>query len=304
MMVGSPPNPPISYFVFEGIMPIISSVCIIDQPLRSISQERLEYSSPNMLWRADFYDRYEWHMCAPGWQLSVISSISGIKLVTHELDELSKDKGFLCSEDYSPWSADSKILALSSWDSGLILFNPLQNTCQIREQLPWIIQWSPTVNHLLIFSNDKFSILDGVGNNLSLIDWQTTEHTLPHVGWLISGKMFFIIGRSSKRSKPRITFFRAEDGTMVSNELIDPIKCVPYDDNKYKNISRSGYSLVLSRSTRTIGSYLDTWHDMFYDQEKGTIALSIYRPVSEIFDLNGYPVCEVEKKWISIKLNG
>jgi hypothetical protein len=226
---------------FEEIMSFISEISAIVRPINTVSWERREYSSPNRLWLAIFHDPYEWHMGAPGWQLSVISSKTGSAITIPEINKLSEDKGLVCPLDHSPWSANIKILDLNFWESGLVFFDPLSNVCQVKNLFPYIIQWSPTINYLLVFINGRFAILDDIGNILTRIDWKTAEHTLPRVGWMASGKIFFIIGRSSKRSKSRITFFNAENGTMISNEFLDPGKLVPYDYSEYKSIPRGRY---------------------------------------------------------------
>lgn len=285
-------------------MSFISEVSASAPPINNISWEKREFASPDQSWLAVFHDPFEWHMGADGWRLSVLSSENKISISNSDLERLSKGKGFTCPLDYAPWSADSKFLALCSWDSGLVFFDPSSNVCHTQKLFPQIIQWSPSFNYLLVFSNGQFTILDIAGNHLSQIDWKTAEHELPHSGWMKSQNIFFVIGRSSDRAKPRITFINAENGKIVSNELLEPEKLVPYDEGEYKNVPRGGYSLVLSASTRSVGTLLDTWNDVIYDQEKGMILLSVYRPTSKVYKLDGSPVCQVEKKWVSLKMYG
>lgn len=285
-------------------MSFISEVSESTPPVNNVNWDKREFASPDELWLAVFHDPYEWHMGANGWRLSVLSSNNQLPISNANLERLSKGKGFTCPLDYAPWSADSKILALCSWDSGLIFFDPLSNVYQAQKLFPQIIQWSSTFNYLLVFSNGQFTILDTVGNHLSQTDWKTAAHELPHSGWMKLQNTFFVIGRSSERAKPRITFINAENGKIVSDELLEPEKLVPYDEGEYKNIPRGRYSLVLSASTRSVGSLLDTWNDVIYDQEKGMIFLSVYRPISKVYKLDGNPVCQVEKKWVSLKMYG
>jgi hypothetical protein len=285
-------------------MSFISEASESVQPRNAIYLERREFPSPDKSWLAVFHDSHEWHMGAAGWQLSVSSSEGRLIIINSEFEKLSDGKGLVCPLDYSPWNIDSKILALRFWESGLVFFDPSLNNFRVINLSPHIVQWSPTANYLLVFLNDQFAILDKNGNILKKIKWKTAEHELPHAGWMKSGTMFFVIGRTSKRAKPRITFINAENGTIFSNELLDPEKLIPYNGDEYKSVPRSGYSLVISNSTRSTGSLLDRWDDMIYDQEKGMIFLSTYRPTSKVFELNSYPACQVEKKWVSIKLYG
>lgn len=285
-------------------MSFISEVSASTPPINNISWEKREFASPDHSWLAVFHDPFEWHMGADGWRLSVASSKSNLSISNPDLEKLSKSKGFICPLDYVPWSADSKTLALCAWDGGLVFFDPLSNVCQAKNFFPQIIQWSPTFNYLLVFLNGQFVVLDSIGNFLVRIDWKTAEHELPHTGWVTAQKIFFVIGRSSERAKPKITFINAENGAMVSDELLDPEKLVPYNQDEYKSIPRGKHSLVLSASSRSVGSLLDTWNDVMYDQEKSTIFLSVYRPVSKVYKLNGNSVCQVEKKWVSLKMYG
>jgi len=285
-------------------MSFISEAHESSPPTNNVNWEKREFASPDGLWLAVFHDPYEWHMGANGWRLSVLMSKNKLSISNSDLEKLSKGKGFICPLNYVPWSANSRTLALCSWDSGLVYFSPSSNVCQVQNLFPQIIQWSSTINYLLVFSNGQFTVLDTVGNHISQIDWETATHELPHSGWMKSQNTFFIIGRSSERAKPRITFINSENGAIVSDELLDPEKLVPYDEGKYKSIPRGRYSLVLSASTRSVGSLLDTWGDMIHDQEKGMVFLSVYRPTSKVYKLDGNPVCQVEKKWISLKLYG
>lgn len=273
-------------------------------PTNNVNWKKREFASPDGLWLAVFHDPYEWHMGANGWLLSVLSTKNELSIANSDIEKFSKGKGFISPLNYVPWSANSRTLALCSWDSGLVYFSPSSKVCQVQNLFPEIIQWSSTINYLLVFSNGQFTVLDTVGNHLLQIDWETATYELPHTGWMKSQNIFFIIGRSSERAKPRITFINSENGAIVSDELLDPEKLVPYDEGKYKSIPRGRYSLVLSASTRLVGSLLDTWGDMIHDQEKGMVFLSVYRPTSKVYKLDGNPVCQVEKKWVSLKMHG
>ncbi len=285
----------------------ISEISASLPPMIDVPRERREFPSPDHSWIAVFHDPYEWHMGAPGWQLSVQSSKSNLVITNSDLEKMSSTKGLVCPPDYIPWSADSKTMALCFWESGVVLFEPLSNVYRVPNLFPELIQWSPASNHLLTFLDGQFVILDNTGTILTRIEWRTSGREVPHAGWLLSKNIFFVIGRLSQQAKPRIAFIDAEKGTIVSDELLDPDKLVPYNDDKYKSIPRDRHSLVLSsanRSRRSAGFLLDLWNDVIYKQDKGIIFLSIYRPVSKIFTLYGYPACEVKKKWISIKLSG
>jgi hypothetical protein len=79
---------------------------------------------------------------------------------------------------------------------------------------------------------------------------------------------------------------------------------MPYEAEKYKSVPRGRYSLIVSPLTRAVGSLLDVWSEVVYDQERELLFLSTYRPVSEVFELDGHPACEVEEQWVSVEMSG
>jgi hypothetical protein len=283
-------------------MSIISRICKSPPPKKDGYLTRREFLSSNGKWRAVFSDPNEWHMCAPGWELKIESTESNLPVPLPDYEILSNSKGLLFPIDYSPWSHDSKTIALNFWESGLVFFAPATKSSKVLPYSSFVVNWSPTENQLLIFFKDWFLVLDDQGFVKSKIPWKTAVSELPRVGWLPSGKTFFIIGRSSRRAKPRITLIDAETGIKIAGEILDPNKILPYEDSKYRAIPRSGYSLVLSPGSQTVGTLLDTWNEVIFEKDNGFF-LSVYRPISEVFSKDGYPACKVEEKWVSMQLD-
>ena len=120
------------------------------------------------------------------------------------------------------------------------------------------------------------------------MDWQVARYEFPEIYWLPSGKQFFIISQKNNKASPYFTLIDAENQQVITREEIDPNKLVPYDQEKYKFIPRGSHSLVLGNS-RTVGSFLDNWREVLFDQEKSVIYLSTLRPVSDPYNREDYP---------------
>ena len=275
-------------------------------PKREVSWERRGFQSPDQLWVASFHNPREWRMGAVGWQFSLVSVGDGTAVYDTALERLSEGSGVRCPVNCAPWRADSMMLALLIWDEGLVLFDVgAMNKCQCGfGESPYTAQWAPHGDRLLVSFRDRLTLLDGAGSFVAYADWKSAEHELPHTGWLGSGKVFFAVGRTSKRAKSRIGFFKAGDGSVVGKQLLDPKELVPYEAEKYKSVPRGRYSLIVPPSTRAVGSLLDVWRKALYDQERELLFLSIYRPVSGIIELDGHPACEVEEEWVSVEMSG
>ena len=172
------------------------------------------------------------------------------------------------------------------------------------EESPMNTQWAPHGSVLLVRVPKGMVILNGSGRILSIIERKSAELEHPYTGWLPSGKVFMAIGRKSRRSKPRISFYSASDGSTISEKILDPDVLVAYEANKYKKVPRGRNSLIISASTMSVGSLLDRWNQVFYDKSKELLYLSVYRPVGEMSKKKDYPVCEVSEKWIAISLSG
>lgn len=287
-------------------MPFVGEVRETINPRPEVSWERREFSSPDQLWVAAFHSPYEWHMGAVGWKFSLVSVSDGTAICHTALQRLSEGSGLRCSLDYVPWRADSMMLALLPWKEGLVLFD-VRSMSKRHPELdgsPYGAQWAPRGNRLLVSLRDRLALLNGRGDLVADADWKSTDHRLPHTGWLPSGEIFFAIGRTSRRAKPRIGFFKAKDGSVIGKQLLDPKRLVPYEAEKYRSVPRDRYSLIVPPSTRAVGSLLDVWNEVVYDQERKLLFLSTYRPVSVILESDGHPACKVEERWVSVELSG
>jgi hypothetical protein len=133
---------------------------------------------------------------------------------------------------------------------------------------------------------------------------KTASQEHRYTSWLPSGEFFIVVGRTSRRAKPRVSFFQSFDGKKVKEDIFDPNVIAPYDIDKYKSIPRGRYSLIVSSSTMSAGSLLDRWNQVFYDLENEILYLSVYRPVGEIIEIMGAPACKASETWIAIPVSG
>lgn len=284
-------------------MPLISEVRESKEPLDDEEWENIEFPSPDRSWVAVLHDPDEWHMGAMGWQLSIRSSDGNPLKLGPKVSTSPGRKSLSCPVNYSPWSSDSTTLALCSWETGLGLFQPSSSTFRGTKWHPFLVQWSPAGNDLLIFQDNQFVVLSQKGRARHKIAWKTAPLEFPRAGWLKAGKTFYVVGRASKRAKTTISFVSAESGEQVATELLDPAELVPYASEEYATVSRGRYSLLTSYG-RSVGSLLDTWDQVLPNQEDDSILLSVYRPKSKVCEFEGSPVCEVEKKWVSVRIRG
>ncbi|MGH9906666.1 MAG: hypothetical protein ACRD8U_13910, partial [Pyrinomonadaceae bacterium] len=69
---------------------------------------------------------------------------------------IAGDKGFSCEPDFQPWSNDSKVLALVTWDERPVHVYEVAAarslTLNYRAAFLYSAQWAPDVDRLLITS--------------------------------------------------------------------------------------------------------------------------------------------------------
>jgi hypothetical protein len=82
----------------------------------------------------------------------------------------------------------------------------------------------------------------------------------------------------------------------------DPIDVVPYDWDKYVQLSRDSFCLVSGPSMGSVGQLLDTWSEVQFDQASSTLLLAVLRPVSTPYRVGGQLLCKVERHWVAVEL--
>ncbi len=241
-----------------------------------------------------------------GWQVSLLLSASRTEVMRPALSQISRGKGVDCPTQNRPWSADSRLLALVSWERGLTFFDMLLRTCRPKRGIFPIgcLQWSPKNSFLLVYQRHKFFVLDDDGRIVSKVSPGFVKNEVAHAGWLPRGDQFFIIGRETVRSRPRIFIIEASTGKSLEDHPLDPAALLPYDEGRYRKIPRAKHSLLFpSSSTMTVGACLDIWTEMVYRPEDAAILLSTCRPAGAPITWQGHSACRVEQKWISVRLS-
>ena len=61
-------------------------------------------------------------------------------------------------------------------------------------------------------------------------------------------------------------------------------------------------TLVSPPGVGAVGSLLDTWNDVRFDQASGTLSLSVLRPVSLPYREGSALLCNVEQRWVAVEL--
>jgi hypothetical protein len=74
------------------------------------------------------------------------------------------------------------------------------------------------------------------------------------------------------------------------------------DEVSYQALDRNSYALVLSSSSQCAGFLLDEWSSAEFDAKTSTLRMMVYRPVGEIFEKRSVRVCEVEERWVEVRL--
>ena len=283
----------------------ISEPISVTSPHREISWERREFPSPDQKWIAVYKDPYEWRMGAVAWECSLIPGRNLSDVDQTDSGVLFHENMLHCPVDQIPWRDDSLMLSSLQWNDGLILFDLFsqKRTNIAFKDSPMNVQWSPFRSTLLVRLLKSLALLDGEGEIITTVPIKSEQTEHPFTCWLKSGDIFLVVGRSSRRAKPRASFYQSSNGKKVKEIVLDPNGIAPYDVDKYKVIPRGRYSLIVSSSTMSVGNLLDRWNQVFYDGENELLYLSVYRPTSEIIDVGGTSACKVAESWVEIPMN-
>lgn len=77
---------------------------------------------------------------------------------------------------------------------------------------------------------------------------------------------------------------------------------IAYDEAKYGCLNRDSFALILSGSTQCVASLLDEWNEIELHANSDVLRMMVYRPVGEIFERRGQPVCKVDEHWVESRL--
>lgn len=287
-------------------VPKILTVRSVAKP-SPLSRKRRKYDSPDGRWSLIYHSPREFHMGADGWRMQLWRSWLSVTARHASLSRLAGADGFRCESDLQPWSHDSKVLVVMTWDVQSAVHSYELETKTVRNidcggKLPVSVKWSPTTDRLLVTLPTVGVLWDQAVNRRGTAHWSIAPHETPHTGWMRDGQLFFALARESVRSKTMLTFYRGDDGARGESLEVDPGDLAPYQAQEFAALARDTPSLVIPPGARGEGSLLDVWHSMQFDHASDTLYLGTYRPVSAVYRDVGGLQCDVEERWVAVEL--
>lgn len=293
-------------------MPSIIEVMEITDPEEGLSWERREFVSPNGKWIASYQNPREWHIGVSGWLVSLREASGAVDRTPRALRSMSVGEGLLCPSDFLPWRFDSQVLAILPWHRTPRLLDVESGKLALCEVTgtPLTAQWAATKPYLLAVYFDRINVLDGEGRTVSTMGWEAADDEIPYTGWTHRDALFFVIRHSPRRTKTRVTFVDPENSSAPRQTLeLDPARLVPYDDTRFKRVSRDGLSLRIGEWHHATRHLLDTWQKIRFDPNRNVLMLSVYRPIGDPFKPDPRQarranwVCNAKERWVAVRLN-
>jgi len=244
--------------------------------------------------KAVFHKPFEFHMGAYSWELEV----SG-----EALERRRSQSGLICLHPYQPWSHDSACLFLASWKEGPLLYeiasgssikcalSGLPNSALGSRRFPRFLAVTDKENYLLALD----------GSIERVLPLRRSMHGYPCVNWFDKAGQFFAVEKEGP-GRATLRFFDGQTGEPTGGVRCDPNELFPYDEAKYGSLNRDSFALILSGSTQCVASLLDEWSAVEFHENTDVLKMRVYRPVGEIFEKRGQPVCAVEEHWVEMRL--
>lgn len=250
-------------------------------------------------------------MGADGWQVKLF--YRGRDVTRKHLDffRVAEGKGFRYDPNFRPWSFDGRSLSVLTWDKAPVHLYEVaaKKDTYLGYQPPlgyvYSAQWAPDMDRLLVTTSSKGVLVDQAGQQHALVQWEIAESETPHTDWLNAGKCFFLVARETgDSSKIRIRFFSGVGGALKETHDLDPKDLVPYNWEDYVELSRDRFSLISADAGfRSVGSLLDTWSGVKFDQASNTLFLGVYRPVSPPYREGEAWVCKIKDVWVAVEVD-
>ena len=127
------------------------------------------------------------------------------------------------------------------------------------------------------------------------------ESGYPYFCWLDKAGYFASV-ENQGAGLATLRFFDADTGDAKSDIPLNPLSLFPYDEAAYRSLGRDSYSLVLSESKQCVGSLLDEWSSIDFDEDSGVLRMMVYRPVGPIFEKRNQRVCKVQENWVEVRI--
>ena len=245
-------------------------------------------------------------MGAYGWQLEVFHKDKNVTAEHEPLVSIEEGKGFRDFFDLQPWSYDSRRLACTIWDEnrGCVYEPETKQLSKIgnSDNYPYTAQWAPSRDRLLIAYATGGVLYEHTGAMHGVAQWDIGQYALPHTYWLKHGRFFLYLGRLPPQKKIQLAFYREEDASLTATYDLDPIDVVPYDSAKYAALLRQRHNLIARPHGRYVGTLLDVWSDVRFDQSSNTLFMRVLRPASELYNHENETFCNVEECWMAAEV--
>jgi hypothetical protein len=123
----------------------------------------------------------------------------------------------------------------------------------------------------------------------------------PYLCWFDRAEYFFAV-ENQGAGHATLRFFGGENGKSKLDIPLNPVSLFPYDEAKYRSLGRDSWALVLSDFTQSVGSLMDEWSSIEFDDNSDVLKLMVYRPIGEMFDRRSQSVCRVQENWVEVRL--
>jgi hypothetical protein len=258
------------------------------------------FPSPDSRLKIQFYDWDEFHMGAYAWRLRLLA---GEQDISHRHSLLNSVQ-WHCPEHYQPWCSNPPQLLLLSWkpDASLYDIESMKNTQLQIEGYAQSALASKALPRLLIQTHLGGWLLDNEGRIVTPLPLKAVGREKFLFDWFDEAGCFFSVGRENPNESARIEFFDAASGKTCGAYDLDNEELLPYPASKYRSIPRNAFSLLLSKSTRCVGSFLDVWTRIYFEDSRRLLQLETYRPTAEPFHSDGGLLCNAEPRWVEIEL--
>lgn len=276
-----------------------------------LSWEERRFQSPDGRKMALYSEPNEFHMGSYDWKLSFFENGRDVTRSHPAFAQQNANLRFLVPPNFKPWSQNGDWLSLATSEPAHFHYNvPRQQI--IRSRVSGLVHgllWSPKILRYIVSvynwqpvrSQSIYVAVPGLSTATQLnVDLRTEEDI--SLWWLKCGTSFLALYRSSKQTFPVVELFDGETGRSEGKISADPNKFVPYDEAKYRHISRDRFSLQVSPSTRCVGDFLDIWHKSHFDANTDRLFLSVYRPSNEEIYKQGEALLPVKEQWCTLQL--
>lgn len=244
--------------------------------------------------KAIFRNPFEFHMGAYSWELEVLENDS---------KKAFSASGLLCPDFYQPWSFDSLCLFLSSWKGDSLIQeigSGSAHKLQLNEFVIYALGSRRYPRFLVVSDKGEYLVaMDGKIGRVPSV--RRPKHGYPYLCWLDKAGHFLAV-ENQGAGLASLRFFDAETGDAKSDIPLNPNWLFPYDEANYRSLGRDSFSLVLSHSTQCVGSLIDEWSSIDFDEDSGVLRLMVYRPVGPTFEKRNQRVCKVQENWVEVRI--